>query len=39
MGLIRRIIKEIIRPFDNKIKGEVGESKVNSKLNPLLFGE
>jgi len=38
MGLIRRIIKEIIRPFDNKIKGEVGESKVNLKLNPLLFG-
>ena len=37
MGILGRIIKEVLRPIDNEIKGIEGERRVNSKLNPILF--
>ncbi len=39
MGLLSRIIKELTRSTNNKIKGAIGEKKVDSKLNPMLFGK
>lgn len=33
------IIKKIVQPVKNNIKGMIGERKVNSKLNPLIFGK
>lgn len=43
MGLLGRIIRKAIRestrPTRAKINGEIGEAKVDSKLNPLIFGK
>lgn len=39
MGLVKKIVKSVFKPVINNYKGEVGEAKVNSKLNPLLFGK
>ena len=38
MGLLKKMIKTIAQPAINNHKGKVGESKVNKKLNPLIFG-
>lgn len=38
MGLLKKVVKKIIKPLVNNYKGKVGESKVNSQLNPLIFG-
>ena len=38
MGLLRKIIKEATKPVRAKVHGAAGERKVNSKLNPLIFG-
>lgn len=35
MGLLKKILK----PITNNIKGKMGEAKVDSKLNPLIFGK
>lgn len=32
------LIKKLLRPLTNSIKGKMGEAKVKSKLNPLIFG-
>lgn len=37
MGLLKRIVKAIAQPAINYYKGKVGEAKVDSKLNPLIF--
>lgn len=37
MRLLRKFVKTIAKPT-NDYKGKVGEAKVNSKLNPLIFG-
>ena len=37
MGLFSGIIKSIFKPVVNKFRGNRGEAKVNSKLNPLIF--
>ena len=37
MGLFGGIIKSIFKPVVNKFRGNRGEAKVNSKLNPLIF--
>lgn len=39
MGLIRKILRTITKPVIAKIHGVTGERKVNSKLNPLIFGK
>jgi len=39
MGLLKKIIKEVTKPMVNNYRGKVGEAKVNSQLNPLLFGK
>ena len=39
MGLLKKIVKAVTKPVINNYKGKVGESKVNSKLNPLIFGK
>lgn len=39
MGLLKKIIKKIIKPEINNYKGMVGEKKVDSKLNPWFFGK
>ncbi|MBO5888960.1 MAG: NERD domain-containing protein [Clostridia bacterium] len=39
MGLLKKIIKVVAKPVINNYKGKVGESKVNAKLNPLIFGK
>lgn len=39
MGLLKTIVKAVTKPIINNHKGKVGESKVNSKLNPLIFGK
>lgn len=39
MGLLKQLIKKITNPINNRIRGEIGESKVNSKLNPWIFGK
>lgn len=38
MGLLRKIIRTATRPIRAEIHGVIGEKKVDSKLNPLLFG-
>ena len=37
--IIRNGIKETFKPITNQIKGEIGESKVDRQLNPLIFGK
>ncbi len=39
MGLLTKMVKTIAQPAMNNHKGKVGEAKVDSKLNPLLFGK
>ena len=39
MGLLTKMVKSIAQPSINNHKGKVGEAKVDSKLNPLLFGK
>ncbi|MCI5744722.1 MAG: NERD domain-containing protein [Erysipelotrichaceae bacterium] len=39
MGILKKVVKTIAQPAINNYKGHVGESKVNSKLNPLIFGK
>lgn len=39
MGLLKKILKEATKPIANSIRGSIGESKVDSKLNPLIFGK
>ena len=39
MGLLKKIVKSIAQPAINNHKGKVGEAKVDSKLNPLIFGK
>ena len=39
MGILKDIIKAVAQPSINNAKGKIGESKVNKKLNPLLFGK
>ena len=39
MGMLKTIFKPLIQPMINNRKGRAGESKVNSKLNPLIFGK
>lgn len=39
MGLLGKIIKIATRPIRAKVNGAVGERKVVSKLNPLIFGK
>jgi hypothetical protein len=35
--ILRKILRIIVKPIANKNRGIIGEAKVNSKLNPLLF--
>lgn len=39
MGLLRKIIRSITKPIRAKAHGAAGEKKVDSKLNPLIFGK
>ena len=39
MGLLRKIIRTATKPARAKAHGREGESKVNSTLNPLIFGK
>lgn len=39
MSLLKRIVKEAVKPIKNNYRGRVGEAKVNSRLNPILFGK
>jgi len=39
MSIFRKIVKEVSKPVVNNYKGRVGEAKVNSALNPFLFGK
>lgn len=39
MGLLKKIVKAVAKPAINNYKGKIGEFKVNSKLNPLIFGK
>lgn len=39
MGLLRKIIRTATKPIRAKVHGAQGERKVDSKLNPLLFGK
>ena len=39
MGMLKKIIKTIAQPAINNYKGKVGEERVDSKLNPLIFGK
>lgn len=39
MGILKKIIKTIAQPAINNYKGKVGEERVDSKLNPLIFGK
>ena len=38
MGILKNLVKEITKPIANAHRGKVGEAKVNSKLNPMIFG-
>ncbi len=38
MGIIHKIVKKITQPIENNIRGKRGERKVDSALNPLIFG-
>lgn len=37
MGLLKILVKAIAKPAINYHKGKIGEAKVDSKLNPLIF--
>ena len=39
MGLLKKITKTVYQSENNNYKGKVGEAKVNSKLNPWIFGK
>ena len=39
MGLLRKLVKTVTRPIRAKAHGAQGERKVDSKLNPLIFGK
>lgn len=39
MGLLRKVIRKATKPIRAKRHGEQGERKVDSKLNPLIFGK
>lgn len=39
MSLLKKIVKAVAQPAINNHKGKVGESMVNSKLNPWIFGK
>ncbi len=39
MGLLKKLIKKAVQPAVNNYKGRVGENRVDSKLNPLIFGK
>ena len=39
MGIIKKLFKEVTKPIKNDINGMIGESAVNSKLNPWIFGK
>ena len=39
MSLLKKVVKAIAQPAINNHKGKVGEAKVDSKLNPLIFGK
>lgn len=39
MGILKAIFKAATRPIRARIHGAKGERKVNSKLNPLIFGK
>lgn len=39
MGLLSKIIKIAFKPTINNVKGEIGEHKVSSTLNPVFFGK
>ena len=39
MGLLRKVIRQATKPIRAKRHGEQGERKVDSKLNPLIFGK
>ena len=39
MGILKKIIKAVAQPAINNVKGKIGEAKVDSKLNPLIFGK
>ena len=39
MGLLKKVVKAIAHPAINNHKGKVGEAKVDSKLNSLIFGK
>ena len=36
---MKKIIKTVAQPAINNYKGKVGEERVDSKLNPLIFGK
>lgn len=35
--MLRKILRAITQPINNKVKGKIGESKVNSSLNPKVI--
>lgn len=37
MSLLEKILKKALKPVINNVKGKIGEAKVDSKLNPILF--
>ena len=39
MGLLKKLVKAVAQPAINNHKGKVGEAKVDSKLNPWIFGK
>lgn len=39
MSILKKVVKEAAKPIMNKHRGRVGEAKVNSRLNPILFGK
>lgn len=39
MGLLRKIVRSATKPLRAKMHGAAGERKVDSKLNPLIFGK
>jgi hypothetical protein len=39
LSILKKIVKEVTKPIVNNHKGKVGEAKVDSKLNPLIFGK
>lgn len=39
MGLLKKLVKVVTKPLTNNMRGAIGESKVDFKLNPLIFGK